>query len=126
MPALYFGQRDGDGRCVVVVADGGERFPLDPRLDIRCHSPSGYEWGYGGSGPAQLALALLCHALASVNLAEGCYQEFKREVIAGLPHQSWTLNQQVICEWWMHRIQVGRHDVTQMRCRDCYEGGNPS
>ena len=39
-----------------VTVDGR---PLDPRLDLCSHSPSGFEWGYGGSGPAQLALALL-------------------------------------------------------------------
>lgn len=38
---------------------------LDPRFDLRFHSPDGFEWGYGGSGPAQLALALrlLLHRL---------------------------------------------------------------
>ncbi|WP_228841848.1 DUF6166 domain-containing protein [Haloarcula sp. CBA1127] len=25
-------------------------------------SPSGFEFGYGGSGPAQLAIAILAHA----------------------------------------------------------------
>jgi len=38
---------------------GGKR--LDPRNDIRNHSPAGFEWGYCGSGPAQLALALVVH-----------------------------------------------------------------
>jgi len=28
-----------------------------PRSDLRNHSPNGFEWGYSGSGPAQLALA---------------------------------------------------------------------
>ena len=26
--------------------------PLPPRLDLANKSPSGFEWGYGGSGPA--------------------------------------------------------------------------
>ncbi len=33
--------------------------PLGPRLDLANHSPDGFSWGYGGSGPAQLALAIL-------------------------------------------------------------------
>lgn len=33
--------------------------PLPLRLDLWNHSPTGFEFGYGGSGPAQLALAIL-------------------------------------------------------------------
>jgi hypothetical protein len=33
--------------------------PLPMRLDLWNHSPTGFEFGYGGSGPAQLALAIL-------------------------------------------------------------------
>jgi len=35
------------------------RVPLPPQLRLRNHSPTGFSWGYGGSGPAQLALAIL-------------------------------------------------------------------
>ncbi len=35
------------------------------RLDLYNHSPTGFEWGYWGSGPAQLALAMLADCLAS-------------------------------------------------------------
>ena len=34
---------------------------LDPRNDLSNHSPDGVEWGYAGSGPAQLALGILAH-----------------------------------------------------------------
>lgn len=37
--------------------------PLPMRLDLANHSPTGFSWGYGGSGPAQLALALACQIL---------------------------------------------------------------
>jgi hypothetical protein len=33
--------------------------PLKVRLDLVNHSPDGFAWGYFGSGPAQLACALL-------------------------------------------------------------------
>jgi len=48
----YEGRREG--YAVIVTVDG---VPLNPRLDLYNHSPTGFEWGYGGSGPAQLALA---------------------------------------------------------------------
>src|SRR2546426_5830744 len=38
-------------------------FRSNPRLDLWNHSPTGFECGYGGSGPAQLALALLAEHL---------------------------------------------------------------
>jgi hypothetical protein len=36
-----------------------EEQPLDPRIDLRDFKASGFEWGYEGSGPSQLALAIL-------------------------------------------------------------------
>jgi hypothetical protein len=45
------------------------------------HSPDGFNWGYGGSGPAQLALAILLHA-ANAEIARRWYQDFKWEHVA--------------------------------------------
>lgn len=47
----------------------------------RNHSPDGFNWGYGGSGPAQLALAIV---LKLRGKSDG-YQDFKFKFIAGLP-----------------------------------------
>ena len=65
--------------------------PLNPRLDLWNHSPTGFEWGYGGSGPAQLALALLADHLGNDDEAVRLHQEFKAVVIAGLPRGQWVL-----------------------------------
>jgi hypothetical protein len=56
--------------------------PLNPRLDLRCHSPSGCAWGYAGSGPAQLSLALVADATGDDELALNIYQAFKDRAIA--------------------------------------------
>jgi hypothetical protein len=58
----YIGTRDprSGEPSVLVVDDGGKSHDLPTRTEVRSHSPSGFEWGYGGSGPAQLALAILC------------------------------------------------------------------
>lgn len=45
------------------------------------HSPDGYAWGYSGSGPAQLAFAILL-AEFGVERAKDEYQDFKSKVIA--------------------------------------------
>lgn len=56
---------------------------LDPKPSqkFRNHSPDGFNWGYGGSGPAQLALAIM---LKLTGKSDG-YQDFKFKVIANLP-----------------------------------------
>ena len=71
-----------------VTVDGR---PLRFRRDLRCHSPAEFEWGYGGSGPAQLALAILADHLGDDQEALDLYQRFKWTVIAELPKLRWTL-----------------------------------
>lgn len=58
---------------------------LDPAASIavRKHSPEGFCWGYAGSGPAQLALAI-CLEIYPYSVAKRHYQEFKRRFIATL------------------------------------------
>jgi uncharacterized protein DUF6166 len=82
----YEGRREGH---VVEVTLNGR--PLDPRFDLWNHSPTGFEWGYGGSGPAQLALAILADHLGDDEQALALYQSFKRAVVAKLPKRGWTL-----------------------------------
>lgn len=58
----YIGTRDPKNgeASVLVVDDGGKSHDLPTRKEVYNHSPTGLEWGYGGSGPAQLSLAMLC------------------------------------------------------------------
>ncbi len=87
---LYEGRRSY-GTLLVTV--NGQ--PLNPRFDLRNHSPTGFEWGYGGIGPAQLALAILADCVGD-NLALRHHQDFNRAVVAKLPHKHWTLTEQQI------------------------------
>ena len=48
------------------------------------HSPDGFSWGYLGSGPSQLALAVLIE-LTDAATAHKNYMEFKSDIIASLP-----------------------------------------
>jgi hypothetical protein len=70
----------GDARSREVWLDG--KFLSPERSQKICnHSPDGFNWGYGGSGPAQLALAII---LELTGKSDG-YQDFKWNIIAGLP-----------------------------------------
>ena len=83
--------------AVTVDVDGYPVGPLDCRLDLINHSPTGFAWGYQGSGPAQLALALCADALGSEEHALQVYQEFKRRVVAGLPQsEDWVVSDTVV------------------------------
>jgi hypothetical protein len=67
---------------------------------IRNHSPDGFAWGYEGSGPAQLALAILADFTNDETLAARLYQEFKRHFIARLPVDGeWILTGEQIAHW---------------------------
>ena len=85
--------------------------PLDWRgsLAVHNHSPSGVEWGYRGSGPSQLALAILL-AVTDRETAEQRYQQFKEEVIAGITDAEWSLPLRDVRAWLKHTPATGtRH-----------------
>ena len=48
----------GDAKTSRVWIDEVELTP-EESWTYRIHSPDGFAWGYGGSGPSQLALAIL-------------------------------------------------------------------
>lgn len=62
----------------------GKLLSPEKSLEVCNHSPTGFSWGYGGSGPAQLALAILLKYLSKEKVV-ALYQDFKREVIARFP-----------------------------------------
>ena len=93
---VYTGRRGPEG-CVVWAIDGnGERKPLNPRQELRNHSPTGFEWGYGGSGPAQPALAILAEHLGDDDAALNLYQDFKWACIAQIRGANWSLSSEEI------------------------------
>ena len=88
------------GGCNVTVDTGDEKvYKLPPRLEIRNHSPTGFEWGYGGSGPAQLALAMLADC-RNDEMAIAYYQKFKWDVIARVKSDVWSIEEEEIHGWF--------------------------
>jgi hypothetical protein len=93
---VYIGRRGLHDHHLVMV----NGHALDPRLDVRNHSPTGFEWGYQGSGPSQLALAILIHEWGNTEVAEQWYQVFKTDIIANLPREKgFSLSSKQIDEW---------------------------
>jgi len=100
---IYSANRE-NGREVNVTYPNGEVKVLSPleSQGIINHSPDGFNWGYGGSGPAQLALALLLQVTGNRSLSIRLYQDFKWCVIAKFG-DAWEMSCTEILEW------IGEH-----------------
>ena len=48
----------------------------------RRHSPAGFQWGYSGSGPAQLAAAILYEITDDTDLSRTYYELFKHDHVS--------------------------------------------
>lgn len=66
------------------------------------HSPAGFEWGYGGSGPADFALNILLLFVEPM-YAEMWHQDFKWAFVAPLPEAGGTIPGDAIREWIAER-----------------------
>lgn len=106
-------------------AEVGQCLTNVPHLVVR-HSPDGFEFGYGGSGPADLALNICQYYLNSIgyegertqcydgncfSLAWVLHQEFKREFIASAPREGITIPMVEIKAWFEAHIT---EDMKQM------------
>lgn len=90
-PSDYLGWRERG------IAHAGTRdHLLNPRFDLANKSPTGFDWGYGGSGPAQLALAILAYHTGDEEFTLQYYQSFKGRVVSTLPRESWRLTHEFV------------------------------
>ena len=80
----YHGERTEQG-CDVTV--DGE--PLQPRSDLSGNATTAFDWGFVGSG--QLSVALLSDFLGNDTKAKAMCEMFEKDVVAELPHDSWTM-----------------------------------
>lgn len=71
-----------------------------PSQKLYNHSPNGFNWGYGGSGPAQLSLALLLDVTKDEERSLRHYQKFKFQVVASWPTgKPWTYTEEELLHW---------------------------
>ena len=64
---------------------------LSPEHSIKVinHSPDGFAWGYAGSGPAQLALAILLTCTTEED-AQRLHQTFKEDYVLKFPKRNFS------------------------------------
>jgi hypothetical protein len=129
MKKRYYGTRTADGVTVAVtLIDRRQRTRVRPLRHIPVHSPAGFDWGYHGSGPADLALAVLVDHLherpprrgwlagtrfsrwAADSRAFRHHQLFKREIVAQFAEE-WELEDEDIATWLAARTTRDSHSA---------------
>lgn len=93
--AVYKGVRKTDEE---IVTKNGSKLSPKPSQEICNHSPDGFSWGYPGSGPAQLALALLYDVTGDKELSETYHHVFKWEHVNRW-EDTWEITDEEIKEW---------------------------
>jgi len=81
------------GDIILSRDKGGIRTNVPHKLVM--HSPTGFEFGYGGSGPADLALNILL-LFTDEETAKNLHQTFKWEFIAPVPWEGGTISKESI------------------------------
>lgn len=123
MPRLNSGARK-----VLLVRNNDKVYTNVPHLAVQ-HSPSGFEWGYAGSGPADLALNICMWAYTQLEDVTGgalkdsdpdtikvwggqkvhravfeMYQDFKFQFIATMPREGGEIDTEKILKWVSTRL----------------------
>jgi hypothetical protein len=101
---IYRGFRHSKGAGHQLVTKDDDILSPIPSQKIWDHSPDGFNWGYGGSGPAQLALALLYDVTRDEENSVRYHQDFKWQYVARWKDE-WEITSEEILKWL--KIQGG-------------------
>lgn len=95
----YHGINTGMGGQLITVKHGPMEYSLP---HIYRHSPDGFQWGYGGSGPADTALSILTDCIGEKE-ANKYYQDFKFAFIAGAINELEITEKQILN--WLKKMR---------------------
>lgn len=96
-----------NNECVVVIKNDNIASPLDTHSDLINHSPDGFNWGYGGSGPTQLAFAIMYEygkskfskEIDAYKFAIAHYIKFRDDYIASVQESSFEVSFDQMERW---------------------------
>ena len=119
---VYTIERRGGLGSVVATVDG------QPLRHIIHHSPTGFEFGYGGSGPADLALSILADYFGEQPTDKAVYhgrckcwrphQDFKWRFISPQQEASFEITEDEIATWMK---ETGQEVVETIVCDKCHD-----
>lgn len=92
---IYKGKRLSDSEVKVTVDDKSLKHQV-------YHSPTGMEWGYLGSGPADLARSILWDYLGK-EPSRNLYMDFKDRFVAGWG-EDWQIDSMRIQDWMIKTV----------------------
>ena len=99
---IYRGNQksQGAGGQDIIVNEGDKDRKLSPgpSQKLSNHSVDGFNWGYGGSGPAQTALAILLDVTEDPERAQRSCQDFKWEYVFKWGER-WAVSDVEILAW---------------------------
>lgn len=98
----YIGVRERSGAYVYVEVADGRRYPL---RHLVYHSPTGMEWGYGGSGPGDTARSILAD-VAGLRVADALYMDFKWAFVAGFDESGFRLPEAEVLAWLRGQVRA--------------------
>ena len=110
----YYGTANGGNWSVLL---NGKNFDHADSLKVSNHSPDGFAWGYGGSAPSQLALAILLHEIGNPDFIVHHYQQFKIDLIETVPQDDDFLLTSIDVDEWLSK-RDGVHINLSRRSRE--------
>lgn len=111
MAKVYIGVR-GDSAEVFVEETVDGMVKRKKLLHVGSHSPTGLEWGYAGSGPADLANSILSDALdRRKGVSPRMYQKFKFDIVSGLDRAGFRLSAETVQDWIKSRWSNMEHEA---------------
>jgi len=96
---IFMGYRPDEKRVKVTV--GSRILEKVNLVEFR----SGFDWGFRGIAPRQLAAAILANDVND-EIAKSFCQQFEKQVIAELPHNKWVLTTFDVREFLENRCDV--------------------
>jgi hypothetical protein len=89
-PVIYHGYRNSDGMgAALIAAETEDGTVVGQVAHLPRHSPTGMNWGYGGSGPADCARSLLIAALGPHAACLHCRGTGKQVVVSPEGYEPW-------------------------------------
>lgn len=96
---VFRGEKTADG-CIVEIDNEGDVTPLslEKSLQVVNHSPDVFQYEYNGSGPVQLAAAILYETTGDPELTQQYYQFFHRDYVA-MCGDTFETTEHEVSEW---------------------------
>ena len=111
---IYQGKIVNHNPIVEVTKSDGNVTDLDPKRSqaIVNLNSDGFNWGYDGCKPAQLALAILLDVTNDASIALGHYQAFKDACVRHWS-DTWELSSETVRTWLIARCVDVKEEVCE-------------